>query len=71
MASDKDRNKALYHIRIDDWLDYMEFIASDSIVELIACYKKKEHDFVLKMKKRGPMEWLDDKQIEELLKQEP
>lgn len=71
VASDKDRNKALYHVRIDDWLDYMEFIASDSIVELIACRKKTKHGSVLKMEKRGPMEWLDDKQIEEFLKQEP
>ena len=63
VASDKDRNKALYHVPIKDWLAYMEFIASDSIVVLDSHYDPDVHDFVYTKKTRGPMQWLDDSKL--------
>lgn len=44
VASDYDRNKALYYIDICDWLDYMDFIANDEIREMEAHYDMTRKD---------------------------
>lgn len=69
VASDKDRNQALYHVLIKEWLDYMEFIARDEVVGLTFRYDKDTHDYVCTKKTRGPMKWIDDKQMEKMFKQ--
>lgn len=56
VSSDFDRNKLLYYIRITDWIDYMKFIASDSIVSAESVYDQKKRDYIYKIKKRGIIE---------------
>jgi len=53
VASDYDRNKTLYYIRIRDWLDYMTFIASDDVVKLVSEYDMKAGEYVYTKKERG------------------
>ena len=53
ISSDYDRNKILYKIALDDWISYMNFIATDSITESSMHYDRKVQDYVVKFKKRN------------------
>ena len=53
LSSDYDRNKALYYIDINDWLEYVRYISSDSVVALDAKYDPKSKDYIYTRKKRG------------------
>lgn len=53
VSSDYDRNKILYKISIADWMDYIEFIASDDIVSLSFHYDEKTNDYRYTRKERG------------------
>lgn len=53
VASDFDRNKVLYYIEIDDWLKYIDFVATDDIEESYEQYDEKKKDYVYLTKKRG------------------
>lgn len=53
VSSDYDRNKILYKISIADWMDYIEFIASDDIVSLSSHYDEKTNDYRYTRKERG------------------
>lgn len=53
VSSDFDRNKALYYIDIDDWLQYIAFVATDDIVKSCSLYNEKKKDYVHMIKKRG------------------
>lgn len=71
VTSENDRNQLLCHLAIKEWLEYMDFIANDSVVEMEYHYKPKIQDYVL-TKKRGPMEWIDSTQfLEEMMGKEP
>ena len=53
VSSDYDRNKHLYIVSIDDWLKYMEFIATDYVVETCSHYSETKKDYIYTKKKRG------------------
>lgn len=53
ISSDYDRNKILYKIALNDWISYMNYVASDDITELSMHYDKKAQDYVATCKKRG------------------
>ena len=55
VTSDYDRNKTLYYIGINDWLDYMTFIASDHVVALDSEYDQRVHDYIFTRKERGTL----------------
>ncbi len=50
VSSDYDKNKDLYYVNMSDWLQYIDFVASDDIVEMRAEYdfQKDEHKIILK-----------------------
>jgi hypothetical protein len=52
VSSDYDRNKMLYKISIDDWMDYIGFVASDDIVSLSSQYDQKADDYLYTRKER-------------------
>lgn len=53
VSSDYDRNKMLYKITIDDWMNYIDFIASDDIVSLSSQFDEKVDDYLYIRKERG------------------
>lgn len=53
VSSDFDRNKNLYRISIDEWLKYMDFIATDDIVRLSLENDEKSEDYKCVVKERG------------------
>ena len=53
VASDYDRNKLLYYVKLQDWITYIDFVASDSVVELCSKYDEKKRERVYVRKKRG------------------
>ena len=53
VSSDKDRNKALYHVCIQSWLEYVSFIADDYVVASDSHYDEKVGDYVYTKKERG------------------
>ena len=52
VSSDFDRNKVLYYISVDNWLQYMTFVANDSVVAMDSHYDKAACDYVYTKKKR-------------------
>lgn len=53
VSSDNDRNKYIYEITFSDWIKYVDFIASDDIVELEIKYDDKHKERICTRKKRG------------------
>ena len=53
VTSDFDRNKVLYRIPLDAWMEYMDYIASDDIVGMSSHYDPKANDYVFSRKERG------------------
>lgn len=53
VSSDYDRNKYLYMISMEDWLKYMDFIATDYVVEIDSHYDECKKDYVYTKKTRG------------------
>ena len=53
VSSDYDRNKVLYKVPISDWLSYIDFIASDDIVQMDCHFNNKKGDYIFTQKKRG------------------
>ena len=41
VSSDLDSDKSLYHVSLNDWLRYIDFISSDDISELHAVKTEK------------------------------
>lgn len=58
VTSDRDRNSFLYYVNINDWLNYMDFVASDYVVSLYSEYNSnpKVDDYIFTEKKRGTLE---------------
>ena len=52
VASDYDRNKILYRIDLNDWLEYMYFVGTDCITSAECIYNPAKSNYVLKFKKR-------------------
>lgn len=52
VSSDYDKNKVLYRINIDDWIKYMDFVATDNIVSIKIRYDQKlnNHTFTNKIR---------------------
>lgn len=53
VSSDYDRNKSLYRISLEDWLNYIDFIATDDIVSMNFHYDQDKKDYVITRKERG------------------
>ena len=53
VSSDYDRNKSLYFVPIDEWLNYMEYIGKDNVVYSAMHYDDKLRDYKYTQKKRG------------------
>ena len=53
VSSDYDRNKMLYRIELKDWIAYMEFVGSDSIVDLEMHFDRCKKEYVVAKKERG------------------
>lgn len=52
VTSDYDRNKILYRIPLDKWVEYMELVISDYVVAIDLHYDKKKKDYVFTRKER-------------------
>ena len=53
VTSDYDRNKILYEVSINEWIDYMDFISKDYVVSLCSNYDEKLKDYVYTNKERN------------------
>lgn len=53
VSSDYDKNSALYKILLADWLAYVDFIASDDIVQMDSHFDSKKNEYIFTRKKRG------------------
>ncbi len=56
VSSDYDKNKILYMISMDDWLEYIQFVATDDIVAIDTHYDSKKGDYVYTKKERGSID---------------
>ena len=52
IASDFDRNKLIYEVKLSNWIAYLNFIASDSVCELSMHLDEKKNDYISMLKKR-------------------
>lgn len=52
VSSDYDKNKFIYKISFDDWLDYMSFIISDDVCYCECQFDHKKGEYVYTNKKR-------------------
>lgn len=52
VTSDYDRNKVLYRIPLNEWIKYMEYVASDDIASLSSHYDEKSKDYIYTRKER-------------------
>lgn len=52
VSSDYDRNKALYTVTLDAWINFMKFVISDDVVSLSAKFDEKRSDFIFNIKER-------------------
>jgi len=55
VSSDFDKNKGLYTLKLDDWLDYMNFLILDNIIVSSVEYSKKKNEYMYTKKKRGDL----------------
>lgn len=55
VASDFDRNKALYYVSVAYWLEYMTYIANDYVVTLNSLYDPQARDYIFTRKERGSL----------------
>ena len=53
VSSDFDRNKSLYRISLEDWLKYMDYIATDSIAAMETHFSEEKKEYVITRKERG------------------
>lgn len=53
VSSDFDRNKYLYMVSLNDWLEYMDFIATDYVIKMDTHYDVHKKDYVYTKKTRG------------------
>lgn len=53
VSSDFDKNKVLYRVDLSEWIKYIDFIASDSVVRLESHYDEKSNDWIYTCKMRG------------------
>ena len=53
VSSDYDRNKALYTISLADWINFVDAVITDDVVELVATFDDKRSDYIYRIKKRG------------------
>ncbi|BAK99689.1 hypothetical protein OBV_24910 [Oscillibacter valericigenes Sjm18-20] len=53
VSSDYDKNKVLYNISMNDWVTYIEYIATDDIIRTSSYYDEKTDDYIYTRKERG------------------
>lgn len=58
VCSDFDRNKFLYKVDIDDWLQYIDYVITDSISELHSVYNETKKEYIYIRKKRDESQQL-------------
>lgn len=52
VSTDKDRNKRLYHVDIENWLSYMDYVISDTITHLRIEYSENKGERIYTIKER-------------------
>lgn len=52
VSSDYDKNKVMYCVNLEDWINYMNFVATDNIVSLNMHYENKLNDYQITQKDR-------------------
>lgn len=53
VSSDYDRNKGLFEVSLEDWIQYMDLIISDSVVAQEMHFDKNKNDYRITKKERG------------------
>lgn len=51
VSSDLDKDKCLYEVQLDDWVNFMDYVYTDDIVEMIIHFSDGQYKFI--KKKRG------------------
>ena len=52
VASDFDRNKLIYEIELSRWIEYINFISSDSVCEVSMRFNEKKSDYTSILKEK-------------------
>lgn len=60
VSSDYDRNKKLFSVNISEWINLIDFVVTDDIVEMRIKYDPAKNERVLIKKQRGIMEVIND-----------
>ena len=50
ISSDYDRNKIMYNVQLEDWLDYINRVIDDEIAHIEFRYCRKKGNFIIKIK---------------------
>lgn len=53
VSSDFDRNKLLYQVNLNSWIDFLEYIADDDVVSTTFRFNKGKMEYVSRRKVRG------------------
>jgi len=53
VSSDYDRNKVLYSVTLEEWINFIDFIISDDVISVSSHFDKKREDYIIKEKIRG------------------
>lgn len=53
VASDYDKNKFLYYVKLSDWLSFIDFVATDSVVSTYVKYDEKKEERIFISKRRA------------------
>lgn len=53
VSSDRDKNSELYHVKIEDWFSYIDYVISDTIPHIHIEYSEKKGECIYTNKERG------------------
>lgn len=53
VSSDYDRNKGLFEVSIEDWMQYMDLVISDDVIARKMCFDETKDDYRAIKKERG------------------
>ncbi len=53
VSSDRDKNDKLYHVRIENWFSYIEYILSDTISHIHIEYSEQKRECICTLCERG------------------
>lgn len=53
VSSDYDRNKVLYSVTLEDWINYLDFVIMDGVSHMFTTFDEKKSEYIYKIKERG------------------